>query len=702
MPLSRLFERLTIGQKTWASLALFCLPLGVLFYFNLDQLSANIVFATQEIAGNRYQRPLVQLVRAVADYQTASQTGAQTALQNGQPATANAAAVDALFQQLRHLEPTVGAQVGFDPAALRVAKLEPLGAAPVEVKWQALRSAAPTAKSWEADGDSLMSDLRTMIGRAGDLSNLTLDPEMDSYYLADVTSVVTAQALHRLRNASLFVLPRLRQTTGLSAADRTQIAIYAATIKESDYDRLTGDLDTAFRENAKAARGASPTLRPALTPLKARYEQALPALLAHLQALAEGKPQRSEDVRQSFAAAGQATLELSQSTVTELDRVLEARIDAYANYRWRLIAGTGIALAIATFFFWLVVGTIAGPLRTVVAQLAQVAQGDLSGDVPPGFQARGDEIGQLSRSLQTMLVALRAMVEDISVGVRRLSHSSAGLLSASGTLTSGSSDTSLKAHTVAAAAEQMSANVGFVSAGMSEAADNLAQVTAATTEMTASIGEIAVSSEQARRITAQASQQALEVTKQIQLLGQAAREIGRVTETITEISSQTNLLALNATIEAARAGAAGKGFAVVANEIKALAQQTAAATEDIRQRITGVQQSTAAGIGNVEGVSQVISEVSHLVTTIAAAIEEQATATKGISVNLGHASHGVQEANSRVAESSLASSEIARDIVVVDQAARQMAGTGDQMRSSATELAAVAEKLELAAGRFRI
>jgi methyl-accepting chemotaxis protein len=91
------------------------------------------------------------------------------------------------------------------------------------------------------------------------------------------------------------------------------------------------------------------------------------------------------------------------------------------------------------------------------------------------------------------------------------------------------------------------------------------------------------------------------------------REIGKVTETISEISSQTNLLALNATIEAARAGAAGKGFAVVAGEIKALAQQTATATEDIKNRISGVQNSTSSGIAEIEKISRVIFEVSDIV-----------------------------------------------------------------------------------------
>src|ERR1017187_5300530 len=153
--------------------------------------------------------------------------------------------------------------------------------------------------------------------------------------------------------------------------------------------------------------------------------------------------------------------------------------------------------------------------------------------------------------------------------------------------------------------------------------------------MTATIGEIASNSEKARRITEDATRQAARISEQMNQLGTAAQQIGKVTETITEISSQTNLLALNATIEAARAGSAGKGFAVVANEIKGLAQQTAAATEDIKGRIAGVQSSTAGGIAEIGKVTQVIREVSDIVSAIAAAIEEQATVTKDIARNIG-------------------------------------------------------------------
>ena len=186
------------------------------------------------------------------------------------------------------------------------------------------------------------------------------------------------------------------------------------------------------------------------------------------------------------------------------------------------------------------------------------------------------------------------------------------------------------------------------------------------------------------------------------LLGEVAQGIGRVTETINEISAQTNLLALNATIEAARAGAAGKGFAVVANEIKALAQQTAAATEDIKGRIDGVQTSAREGIGAIGQISGVIAEITEIVSSIAAAIEEQSVVTKEISRNIAEASTGVRDANRQVAESSIVTKGIVADISGVDQAAERMAGGGLHVESSATQLATMAATLRSSVETFRI
>jgi methyl-accepting chemotaxis protein len=367
-----------------------------------------------------------------------------------------------------------------------------------------------------------------------------------------------------------------------------------------------------------------------------------------------------------------------------------------------VLIGLALALAVAIGTSIVVTTSITKPLAAAVNHLDLVSRGDLSQDLPQEYLERGDEIGVQSRAMQSMSQNLRTMLQSVTSGIRQMADASDNLLANSSQMTSGSENASHRAQSVAAAAEEMSTNAMKVAASMEQTTTNLSHVSVATQEMTATIGEIAANSERARGITAEANRQAASITQQMNQLGQAAREIGKVTEAITEISSQTNLLALNATIEAARAGSAGKGFAVVANEIKALAQQTAAATEDIKARIAGVQTSTAQGVSEIEKVSDVIHQVTDIVGSIAAAIEEQSAATKDIARNIAEASTGVQDANLRVSESSQVSVSIASDIAVVHRATTESVSGSQTITASAKDLATAATTLRSAVSGFKV
>jgi methyl-accepting chemotaxis protein len=342
---------------------------------------------------------------------------------------------------------------------------------------------------------------------------------------------------------------------------------------------------------------------------------------------------------------------------------------------------------------------ITRPLAGFAGVLGQVAGGDLRRLREKHGE---DEIGAMGRALGTMVLGLRSALGEVHRAEGQVSASSGQLTDLFNRMDSDTRETADKASTVAAAAEELSVNAASVAAGMEEATSSLAIITEATSQMTATISEIAGSSEKARSITEEANHQAEGMGALMQELGEAARAIGKVTEAITTISSQTNLLALNATIEAARAGSAGKGFAVVAGEIKALAQQTAAATDDIKARVGAIQKASSGAVENIQRIGGVIREVSELVHSIASAIEEQAMVTRDMAENLGQASQGVQDANRRVAQTSDVTREIAKDIARVDASARTLQDNVQISRASTQEMARMAKELGAVLAAFRL
>ncbi len=333
-------------------------------------------------------------------------------------------------------------------------------------------------------------------------------------------------------------------------------------------------------------------------------------------------------------------------------------------------------------------------------ELAKViSEGDVSNRLP--VEER-DEIGLVIESLNVICVKIGSMIQNMNSHAKNLVSSSEDLTMISEKMSTGSERTSEKSKTVAVAAEEMSANMDSVSSSMEQSTDNTNMVVSSVEEMTATINEIATNTEKARSISQDAVSKVNDSTQKIDELGQAAKAIDKVVETITDISEQVNLLSLNATIEAARAGDAGKGFAVVANEIKVLAGQTSAASSDIKVKIDNIQSSSSDTLISIKEINNVIVSVSEIVSSISSAVEEQSATTKEISRNMGQASIGIQDVNESVNQSSTVVREIAKDIVEVDHASTEMAEKSGKVKMNAEDLSKLALQLNELIGQFKI
>jgi len=495
----------------------------------------------------------------------------------------------------------------------------------------------------------------------------------------------------------------------LNSEEASQVYEKGSEEFKTIWNRLRGSHEKLHLNGAKAQSSLAESLESALTVFEEELLQSFNDTMAELDDLKKIAQQEIDEMKHAqriymakTIPARNAVQKLLKDIRGEIkNNVLsnKAMLDTASSTKRNVAVVTGICIALGLLLAVLMARIIARPIMGAVGFAEILSSGDFTQSLDIDQK---DEIGVLSNSLNKVKSSLSQMFKNIATGIETLSSSSSELSVISEQLTSGTEHTSGKANTVATAAEEMSANMNSVAAATEQASTNMAMVATASEEMTSTINEIAQNSEKARTITGEAVSQARSASDSVGELGRAAQDIGKVTEAITDISEQTNLLALNATIEAARAGEAGKGFAVVANEIKELARQTAEATQEIKEKIGGIQNTTAGTVKEIEQISTVINEVNEIVTTIATAVEEQSVTTKEIAGNVTQAATGIQEVTQNVSQSSTVAGEIAKDIMEVNQASGDMANSSSQVNMSAAELSNLADQLKEMVERFRV
>jgi methyl-accepting chemotaxis protein len=357
----------------------------------------------------------------------------------------------------------------------------------------------------------------------------------------------------------------------------------------------------------------------------------------------------------------------------------------------------GCVLMVGCAFAWWSISSVR-PLLSLTVKMRGLVAGDLSVVIPQA--SADDEVSEITRAVGTFkdaLIAKKASDEaarldaDCKIqrgrrvdNITREFESLIGELV--GSLSSASSELEASAGTLTSTAERSQERATLVAAASKEASSNVQSVASATEQMASSVNEISRQVQGSARMAGEAVDQARRTNDRVGELSKAAARIGDVVELINTIAGQTNLLALNATIEAARAGEAGRGFAVVASEVKALAEQTAKATGEIGQQITGIQAATQESVNAIKEISGTIEKLSEISSTIAAAVEEQGAATHEISRNVQQAAQGTQQVSSNISD--------------VQRGASETGSASSLVLSAAQSLTRDSNRLKLEVGKF--
>ncbi|PKU22440.1 methyl-accepting chemotaxis protein [Telmatospirillum siberiense] len=659
-----MFNNLKIQYKLALVCSSFLIPIVLLLYLFVGQTQKDVVFAAKEQLGSQYFSAL----RSELSVLLAASWG-----------EASGAELKTARNDVLKLDSAIGGEMSLGDSAVKAGELT--GTA-VD-----LPKGSPTAAF-----DAAVEAVADHMARVEDGSNLTLDPDLDSYYMQDFVTVKMPAAMIAASRALAATVPMI------SSADPSPETIVAFLTQKGALVGALAGLDGDYVSGQRGNPDGS--VKAALDGPYAQFVAKASQLTRRIDLAASrdaAKPSEGE-LREAHVQMQKAADHLGKAALGELDHLLQARVDGLNRKMFLNLAITLLVFVGSCALAWMIALSIAQPLRQLTDGLSRVTKGELD-DAFHG-QERKDEVGNIARTADILrcneiqrrtleqaaeqerlrkerrTAIINRLTEDfdrkivdvmmsVATESKRLRQSAAGM-------TSVSDRTLEQASSVVAASDQ--------------AASNVQTVAVATEQLSTSSREIAEQIQHSSQIALSAADEAQTSDGLVRGLAEAAGKIGDVISLINDIASQTNLLALNATIEAARAGEAGKGFAVVAGEVKNLANQTARATGEISGQIAEVQQRTENAVAAIRNIAATIAQMNEISGAIAAAVEQQGAATEEIARNIQEAHQGT--------------AEVARHIAEVGSDAKESNGVAREVLETAEDLSRQSDTLRKVVDSF--
>ncbi|ADU11975.1 methyl-accepting chemotaxis protein [Asticcacaulis excentricus] len=486
-----------------------------------------------------------------------------------------------------------------------------------------------------------------------DRSNLTLDPDIDSYYVMDSLAFKAPDALDRISTV-LHDMAAYQAKTSLNSEETTSLVVGVGQFSAAWQGQITS------LDKASVANGS---LVSALKAERDAYHASAQALEAEALALAHQIQTQGHaagldltPLTRAKVAYAKASDALWQASASELNRLLQKRISGFSTTLYTLLSVTVVAALLAVFMALGLAHSILKAINGLDQNIRHLADRDLNANLPEA--TRKDEIGQVGRALEFFRRRTIEKIADAANDVKRneliikekdrintlsgrIRNAITDVMDAVQTLSSSVGDSTGEfSQTAKTTREELTAAIDRLSAS----ARDVDGVSASMAEVAQSFGEIAHRTGESAEMTDRVATELERSRDMAQALTHAVERIGEVSRLIQDIAAQTNLLALNATIEAARAGDAGKGFAVVAGEVKSLASQTGRATAEIEAQINDVRLAAESMVSSVSEVTGIIASVAQSSRTVADAVKTQSQAAEGIRHNLERAALGNREA----------------------------------------------------------